>query len=689
MTSNLIKGLIDNLLHEQGKGVDRVIMKNMQKSYEFEPGTIKPNCLTSLFLLDRDKSPVDSFIKIMNKQADFDNKETRNQILAEAKELGKKNQLAELYYAIKDNYGEFGKKYGNPLFVQALKHVANTIPDENFAVQILSAVTEAKMNATNKSDVEELLKIEENCKPFVYYALNTFICPFKTQEDLQNRVMEYFKTADNGENYQRACDYFRQLGIANIIQTKLADDSNFNINYEKANDKNSSLVYIDYAGIQRFLINDKHPEPKVQNTNITEMVKNCQLIDDGKITRNSKYIQKALDTINKEVVKSYDTGNDKTNFLQTALTFLILLDVEEVKDPFDIIGISIANPISDILNLMQDNQNELNSLIENSYSVADDIVKREKGISLNERYFNQINAGTVANENTNETNSNIIRNQTIYANHNEEYSTPVEEQDKKNASNKQGLQSGTVIIDDDLKNAGKNNGTLKTTNKGGLTSQNKGAAKKPDKTTRNVKFYTTLTKKIIQTISKDYAKLKLFEDKIADHELAKAKGEKVKKNPLTPTEQKKYEQLKNLYYSAEQSRVTVRLLNVMNSHITTLLADGMTKALKNGKEWDLDEKEKEELFLDENQDMINELMLKIYDAYFTFLKNFDNTQRLKLADMYELREKDPKNPLCGVLKYLPPQRIKSNNKNTTKDEEEKKTEEKIVDENTTENENDK
>ena len=66
MTSNLIKGMINNLLHEQGNGFDKTIFSNLQKTNKFSPKIIRPNCLTSLFLLDVNKSPIDGFIKVRN-----------------------------------------------------------------------------------------------------------------------------------------------------------------------------------------------------------------------------------------------------------------------------------------------------------------------------------------------------------------------------------------------------------------------------------------------------------------------------------------------------------------------------------------------------------------------------------------------------------------------------------------------
>ena len=407
MTSNLIKGMINNLLHEQGNGFDKTIFSNLQKTNKFSPKIIRPNCLTSLFLLDVNKSPIDGFIKVRNDQEGYGDKAQKKVLLADAynlencfddknikKNYGKKDQLLKRFiYAIENHCGGFDQKFGNSLFVQSLKNVDNAIPNENFVVQLLAGISDAKIKAKDDKDIKELLKIEEACKPLVYYSLDKFVCPFKTQKEIQNRVMDYFGRTNTAAN-----DYFRQLGIANIIKTKLADDGLINIDYNNINNKNS-MIYIDITGNQSFLIDNNDPNANVEpNANITNLIKKCKLIENGSVSRNSKYIQKALNLINKEVVKSNDTKDDKKDFLQTALTFLILMDVQDVKDPFDYVGIAIANPISDILTLMQDNQAELNRLFMNSFRTANNIVKREQGKTLNNRYFEQIQAVSTENK---------------------------------------------------------------------------------------------------------------------------------------------------------------------------------------------------------------------------------------------------------------------------------------------------
>lgn len=631
MTSKLIQGMIDNLLHDQGKGFDRTVIKNLQKSDTLNLRVIAPNCLTSLFLLDRGLSPIDSYVAIMDKQNGYSNSTVKEQALVDAKKLGKKSQLPRFISAIENNEDGFGSKYGNELFVQALKHVENVIPNENFTVQLLSAISEAKMNAKDDADAKQLLKIEEQCKPIVYYTLNRAICPFRTQKQIQDQVMKYFATADNGKNLEKACDYFRCLGIANAILSKLSDTSVLNIDYNNTNKKNSSLSYVDVAGIQRFLINSSHPEAE-QTEKITDIIKKCKLIDNGEITGQSKYIQKALQRINEKVVANYDSHDDKTNFLQTALTFLILMDEEEIEDPYDMIGSSIANPVSDILTLMQDNQDELKQLIMNSYRVANSIVKSETGKSIHDRYFKEITGD-----------KGITVDKKPEDKPEEKKDEPIDKDpvvDEKPEEKKDDMDKPTEP------NGPTGDGTKK---RGGAKIPGKkvSADKKYIKT--NVKFYETLTAKLVQTIAKDYEKFTALNE------------EKIANNGLKGSKKTQFGKLEQLYGSPSKMRELIKKLESMHSNMV-FLRKGIETALRDDKEWAISDDEKSQLFLTEEQDKDNAEKFGIFEAFCTFLKNFDNSQKLTLAHMQELREKDPTNPLNKILVYLPKKKLATKKK---------------------------
>lgn len=637
--SNLIKRMVDNLLNSNGKGFDNVVMNNLQKIYDFDSRIIRPNCLTSLFLLDVNKSPKYAFMKIREDQEGYANKTTRAKVLADAISLekcfndkklkkAKNTTLDNFIFGISFNKDNFKGKYGNSLFEGALLHVNENIPNEHFAVQLLSAITEAKTNATKKSDIEELLAIEERCKPLVYYALKKS-CPFKKQSDLQNKVMSYFKNNNqsvftNGVDNDiylytsegAAYDYFRFLGTANIINTKLADKALINTDYVDVNDKNS-LVYIDYAGRQRYLINKNHPEADDDKYRITDIIKNyCNLIKDGKATQNTKYISKALSLINYIVVDMNDTKDEQKNFLQTALAFLILMNEENVDDPFDFIGIALANPISDILALSQTNQEELKDLIQKSYIVANHIYKVETGKDLT----------ALQNE------SGVAKNNEIEnaKKGNTAQKTPIYVETHVVGSSSTTLESNIKV---DNKTTDSNNAVdNKTTGK--PAGQ---ASKKPDYVKHNIGYYSELTEELKKSLENDRKTfIKLENAKTMDKD-----------------EIQELVALRKKYVTPENIGKIVTELKAMNDDMSrSTVKRSMKNAInKNKKEWKLSSKSKKNLLLDEEQYKLNNERNKNYEGYYSFIKDFK--RELTLSDFKQFKKDNPMHPLClGILKYL-------------------------------------
>ena len=50
--SKLIKGMINELLINKGKEIDKTILENIDTITTFDPRVLQANCLTSLFMLD-------------------------------------------------------------------------------------------------------------------------------------------------------------------------------------------------------------------------------------------------------------------------------------------------------------------------------------------------------------------------------------------------------------------------------------------------------------------------------------------------------------------------------------------------------------------------------------------------------------------------------------------------------------
>lgn len=662
--SNLIKGMLNELLVNKGKEIDRAILENVDTVTTFDPRILQPNCLTSLFMLDVNKNPKEGFIRYCDDQENYSEKTVKTKVLADALELqhdfhdkGFKNRNAQntkinkFIAAIASNQAGFKAKFGNTLFVNALKDVSKQAPDAHFAVQLLSAITRAKMQAKDGADFEKLAEIENACKPFVYLAIKENN-PFKKQMDVQRALLGTF----SGDQRYQAAEYFRCLSIHNIIKTKLANESQLSTNVSDPN-ANDSLFFIDLEGFQRALINPDDPEVKEDkqtvdangfvmqgDEKITDIIKKCAIFDDKlQPTHNSKYIQKALMMINDKVndfndlsKKSQKSIQSKENFLQSAITFLILLDVEGVRDDFDFIGLTIANPVSDILSMMKGSK-ELDTLIMNGYRIANKIARAELGESLNDRYFKYITAG--------QTQADVTETITDSSN-----STPTEVEESAVAENVSAEIAATDNNDADKKNG---NGSRNKPPK--VPSAGRAVVKKStNKTKTNIEFYRSITKTLVATLSKAQAELKQLEEKQKAYDEAKAAGQKAKK--LTKVQNEKLMVLKDKYTNAANLSAIIEDLKAMNSDMV-FLADTMVKSLRKGEELSLDNI-KQSMFLSEEQYQKNAERIDIYTEYFEFIKAFDNSRRVTMADIYSYRDAHKDSILSTVFSLLPAQRAR-------------------------------
>ena len=348
--SKLIHSLIENLLQKNGAGLDDVILKNLDIETSYDARLTQPNCLSSLFMLDVNKNPKYGFMRVFESYSDY---KTRITIAKHTKNVEK--------LLGREEYKAYEKLY---------EDVLANIPDEHPAVQLLAFITMAKVSANMSKDsasIEAVVKLEKDLEAYVYLALQKNN-PFKTQDEIQNRVLDYVKTYQDIAKYD-VYDYLRRVATGNIISVH--SNSNYaNKNFNDAKAANS-LVYIDPFGKQRYLINARDEVPAL-SFDINDLVKGSGLLSDEGLTGHSRYIQEALWKIRDKVEESAEKKNitlsDDEKFLQTAIAYLILLDKNGVEDPLDIIGISLANPISDIAQFTD--KTRLKAIIESARDVA-------------------------------------------------------------------------------------------------------------------------------------------------------------------------------------------------------------------------------------------------------------------------------------------------------------------------------
>lgn len=638
--SKLIEKMITDIMLENGRNLDSVIIGNVEGE-KFDHRLIVPGCLTSNFLTDVNNSIEDGFLSICESQENYNAKLNgdRFKTVRDLKEgfkdksfekaTKKASDMDKFIYAINNNYGGFQQTFNNDLFLESLNKINSNHGNEHFVVQLLAAITEAKINAKTDKDIEEIVKIEETCKPLVYFSLKKKN-PFAHIKDVQNAVTECFEE-DTVQN-QRAKDYFRMVNIEYVVKSRLPGDNYLNTNIEQTNEDNT-LVTIYPDGFQRALI-WKTNEKAIDTDSIMELVKNSDLTaPDVPVGKNAKNLQKALLLIN-DKVNAYNALTDETyikkpitdkkNFLQSALVFLLLLDNEKVEDYSDLIGIGLGNTISDIIYSMKENENEISKLKENAFNIANEIVKENGGNGLSEDLLKKTKKKTKKTKKPNETEN--------------------EDGEKKPAKKTKKKTDETEVIIDPNK--------VRIIPK---PDPNKAS----DFTGTNIKsFYKIMTKKLIDVLGKVQIKFADLDEKIRLNEEAKANGKKSKKDPLTPKQRETYDFYTKLYSSLANISVIVDDLKAMHADMETM-ATKMAASIKKGEDFSMGDKEKAALYLSEEQYEKNVERFEQYEAFYQFVKTFDNCRKVSLEDILAIRKTQPTNPLNKTLKYFGPAKEKA------------------------------
>ena len=269
---------------------------------------------------------------------------------------------------------------------------------------------------------------------------------------------------------------------------------------------------------------------------------------------------------------------------------MLLSEQAEIQDPLDLIGIAIANPVSDILFMMNEKE-DINSLIENSFHIANLISREEKGVSL------------VENRNIETLEPEVIP---------ERQQEPAEI--PQQAPVQQHVEKNYI-------------GT-------------------------NVRaFYKLLTRKVVEILSKNLPRMQALEEELAQNgefttDLTSRK--KLRKGGFTADQKEDmYQALTDLYGSSEDMLKTIDELKSMHSDMD-IIAGKLTNQIKKGQDFKLRKKELLQMHLDDEQ---AKSRLEKYQAYFTFVKSLDPTKRVTLNQILELK-KEPSNPLNGILKYF-------------------------------------
>lgn len=615
--SKLIHSLIENLLQKNGAGLDDVILENLDIETSYDARLTQPNCLSSLFMLDVNKNPKYGFMRVFESYSDYKTRITTAKYTKNVEKL-----------LGREEYKAYEKLY---------EDVLANIPDEHPAVQLLAFITMAKVSANMSKDsasIEAVVKLEKDLEAYVYLALQKNN-PFKTQDEIQNRVLDYVKTYQDIAKYD-VYDYLRRVATGNIISVH--SNSNYaNKNFDDAKAANS-LVYIDPFGKQRYLINARDEVPAL-SFDINDLVKGSGLLSDEGLTGHSRYIQEALWKIREKVEESAEKKNitlsDDEKFLQTAIAYLILLDKNGVEDPLDIIGISLANPISDIAQFTD--KTRLKAIIESARDVAASVDG-----SVKDSYKTADELAAEA-EKVEEARARTMKESKKTEEETEENNAQAEEIAKLQAEIEE-LKKGSKI-------PAKN---VPDENKKYIAYVN-----------RNLKYYQTIVRKLIERLGEEATRFAMLEqyydlnaDKYIDEDMTDEEKAQYRSN------EKERQKYNKKYKSSEDIEETITKLSVSLLHMSEL-SKVMSEGIIRGKEKPDSAKIAKELHIAQEQ-------MDAYIEYYAFVKSFSEANksersRLTTAHITKYLKEHGDGPLAQTLKFLGTSKIKpSNSKAKTK-----------------------
>ena len=609
--SKLIHSLIENLFQKNGAGLDDVILENLDIETSYDARLTQPNCLSSLFMLDVNKNPKYGFMRVFESYSDY---KTRITIAKHTKNVEK--------LLGREEYKAYEKLY---------EDVLANIPDEHPAVQLLAFITMAKVSANMSKDsasIEAVVKLEKDLEAYVYLALQKNN-PFKTQDEIQNRVLDYVKTYQDIAKYD-VYDYLRRVATGNIISVH--SNSNYaNKNFDDAKAANS-LVYIDPFGKQRYLINARDEVPAL-SFDINDLVKGSGLLNDEGLTGHSRYIQEALwkirDKVEANAKEKNITLSDDEMFLQTAIAYLILLDKNGVEDPLDIIGISLANPISDIAQFTD--KTRLKAIIESARDVAASVDG-----SVKDSYKTADELAAEA-EKVEEARARTMKESKKTEEETEENNAQAEEIARLQAEIEE-LKKGSKI-------PAKN---VPDENKKYIAYVN-----------RNLKYYQKVVKKLIEKLGEEatrFADLEKYYDLNADKYIDEDMTDKEKAE--YESNEKERQKYNKKYKSSEDIEETITRLSVSLLHMSEL-SKVMSDGIVGGKEKPDSAKIAKELHIAQEQ-------MDAYIEYYAFVKSFSEANksersRLTTAHITKYLKEHGDGPLAQTLKFLGTSKIKPSN----------------------------
>lgn len=660
--SKLYDAMINNLFKKNGEGLENAVLEALAPT-NLNADLVNPSKspLSRAFILDVTKSLEEGFMfntqQASSKSAEELEKEFTKQI-----EFIKENSKSSGFFRkeTKDPFDAFVETQSSTFdfepFKNALIEVQKTAPDAHFLSKLVCAVIKTKTSMdASEQNIEKMYEIEKQLIPYAYgYAMQNEKIK---HSEIRDEIYSYFGlTKDSTRSRDiNARKYLRGQSINYLIKTHTQNDASKHTDIENNSD-DFGLITVYSKGEQGKLVTSADESKTVsKDAPIMQLIMQGQKInEEGRPSSNMKSLQQALIRIH-DKLNSQNPISENRDFLTASIAYLLLAREAGVKDEGDFIGIALADPMTEIVNTLS--LAEVKDICDKAYNIANEISKNELGKEiarpkqqlLSKRKLDRTRSGFIIQ----------AKNRVLKAEEEKTAALAQAEQARKEAEEK------TLQAEADKKAAEEKAAKAEEEKKQAEVKKSSKIKKEPtelDLALKNLKrFYGLIQKSVLRKLTNDLDKYKEADSKLKKYnrELQRpetsSKKQKAIKNYAAPYE-KTIKKFEKKYGSIEKLRSTINDIQLTWSDYADNIRGIISSYIKTSQ--NLENKDVKSI-LSEIEKKISKsyydtaTRMEQHKAFFEFIKDFDNSKELRLADIKTLAGSEQgKEIQNGVFRFV-------------------------------------
>ena len=660
--SKLYDAMINNLFKKNGEGLENAVLEALAPT-NLNADLVNPSKspLSRAFILDVTKSLEEGFM-FNTQQASSKSAEELEKKFTKQIEFIKENSKSSGFFRkeTKDPFDAFVETQSSTFdfepFKNALIEVQKTAPDAHFLSKLVCAVIKTKTSMdASEQNIEKMYEIEKQLIPYAYgYAMQNEKIK---HGEIRDEIYSYFGlTKDSTRSRDiNARKYLRGQSINYLIKTHTQNDASKHTDIENNSD-DFGLITVYSKGEQGKLVTSADESKTVsKDAPIMQLIMQGQKInEEGRPSSNMKSLQQALIRIH-DKLNSQNPISENRDFLTASIAYLLLAREAGVKDEGDFIGIALADPMTEIVNTLS--LAEVKDICDKAYNIANEISKNELGKEiarpkqqlLSKRKLDRTRSGLVIQ----------AKNRVLKAEEEKTAALAQAEQARKEAEEK------TLQAEADKKAAEEKAAKAEEEKKQAEVKKSSKIKKEPtelDLALKNLKrFYGLIQKSVLRKLTNDLDKYKEADSKLKKYnrELQRpetsSKKQKAIKNYAAPYE-KTIKKFEKKYGSIEKLRSTINDIQLTWSDYADNIRGIISSYIKTSQ--NLENKDVKSI-LSEIEKKISKsyydtaTRMEQHKAFFEFIKDFDNSKDLKLADIKTLAGSEQgKEIQNGVFRFV-------------------------------------